>query len=58
MNKIKMLFASVLLCLMLSLVSLAGDTPAGGYACPPDTACTVSTDPITNLITYFWWIVS
>jgi hypothetical protein len=67
MKKQKMLFASVLLCLMLSISAVAGDShapgragdsPAGGRSCPANTQCTESYDPITNLIWYIWQIIS
>lgn len=58
MKKQKMLFASVLLCLMLSISVIAGDTHAVGFDCPPNTQCTEYVDPVTNLLMYFWWIIS
>lgn len=58
MNKQKMLFASVVLCLMLSMSVIAGDIHTGGRSCPPNTQCTQEVDPLTNLIMYFWWIIS
>ena len=59
MKKQKMLFASALMCLMLSMSVLAdGDSPAGGRSCPPNTQCSQSVDTLTNLIWYFWEIVT
>jgi hypothetical protein len=59
MKKQKMLFASLLLCLMLSISVLAdGDAHTVGRSCPADTQCSQSVDPITNLIWYIWQIIS
>jgi hypothetical protein len=63
MKKQKMLFASVLLCLMLSVSTLAeGDIHTGGRAsgneCPVNTQCTQEVNPITNLLIYIWQIIS
>lgn len=62
MKKQKMLLASVLLCLMLSISGLAGDSHAGGRAsgdsCPPAAQCAQAVDPITNLLTYIWEIIT